>query len=246
MGRKPKYSIEIKIQSCKDYEEGNLSFRNIALKIGANEEVVRRWYLKYKEHGPSVFETLSSNCSYNREFKLLVIEEYTASKYSLADLGAKYNISAGVISGWVNKWYNGMEIKDYDPKGDVYTMKSRKTTFEERLEIVKCVIENDMNYKYAAERYSITYALVYKWAKAYIDKGPEALRYQKRGPKSKSEVDEGNLTEVEMLKLELEKEIALRKRRELELEVLKKKRNSKENFVIESKKGIRIRNNRFF
>jgi transposase-like protein len=102
-------------------------------------------------------------------------------------------------------------------------MKSRKTTFEERLEIVKWVIENDMSYKDAADKYSINYALVYKWTRAYIDKGSEALKYDKRGPKTKSEIDENNLTEVEKLKLELEKEIALRKRREFELEVFLKK-----------------------
>lgn len=50
-------------------------------------------------------------------------------------------------------------------------MKSRKTTFEERLEIVKWVIENNMSHKDAADKYSITYALVYKWTRAYIDKG---------------------------------------------------------------------------
>ena len=76
---------------------------------------------------------------------------------------------------------------------------------------------------YAADKYSITYALVYKWTKAYIDKGPEALHYKKRGPKTKSEIDENSLTEIDKLKLELEKEKALRKRREFELEVLKKK-----------------------
>lgn len=102
-------------------------------------------------------------------------------------------------------------------------MKSRKTTFEERLEIVQWVIDNNMSYKDAADMFSITYALVYKWTRAYIDKGPEALKYQKRGPKTKSEVDESNLTEIDKLKLELEKEKALRKRREFELEVLKKK-----------------------
>ncbi len=92
-------------------------------------------------------------------------------------------------------------------------MKSRKTTFEERLEIVEWVIENDICYKKAADKYSIPYALVYKWMKTYIDKCPEALKYQKRGPKSKSNIDESNLTEVEILKLELEKETALRKSR---------------------------------
>ena len=223
MGRKSKYSKEVKIKACEDYEKGEGSFKSIAKSIGTNKEVVRRWYLRYREHGTSVFKTSNRNQSYDKEFKLSVIKEYTTGKYSLPDLAAKYNISVTVIRNWVNKWYNGIEIKDYDPKGDVYTMKSRKTTFEERLKIVKWVIENNMSYKDAADKYSVTYALVYKWTKQYIDKGPEALKYSKRGPKAKSEVDESNLSEVEKLKSELEKEKALRKRREFELEVLKKK-----------------------
>ncbi len=97
-----------------------------------------------------------------------------------------------------------------------------------------------MIYKDAADRYAITYALVYKWTRAYIDKGPDALRYQKRGPKPKSGVDESDLTEVELLKLELERERALRKRREFELEVLKKKKSWKENFARESKIPSRV------
>ena len=224
MGRKPKFSKEVKIQACKDYEEGRLGFKSIAKNIGSHEETVRRWYLTYKEHGPSAFETSDKNNSYDKEFKMSVIEEYTSGKYAINNLAAKYNIAHEVVRRWINKWYNGIEIKDYDPKkGDVYAMKSRKTTFEERLEIVKWVIENDMSYKGAADKYSIAYALVYKWTRAYIDKGLEGLQYQKRGPKKKSEIDESNLTEIEKLKLELEKEKVLRKRREFELEVLKKK-----------------------
>jgi transposase len=223
MGRKPKFSKEVKIKACQDYEKGYSSLNNIAEEIGAGRETVRCWYLAYKEHGAKAFETSNKNRTYSKEFKLSVIEEYTSGKYSQSNLAAKYDISTGVISNWINKWYNGIEIKDYDPKGDVYTLKSRKTTFEERLEIVKWVIDNNMSYKSAADKFGITYALVYKWTRAYMDKGEEGLRYQKRGPKPKSEIDESSLTEVEKLKLELERERALRKRRELELEVLKKK-----------------------
>jgi len=223
MGRKPKFSKEVKIKACRDYEEGKISIKNISKQIGANEETVRRWYLTYNEHGPSAFETSNKNSTYSQKFKLSVVEEYTLGKYSLADLSAKHNIATGIIRTWVNNWYNGIEIKDYAPKGDVYTMKSRKTTFEERLEIVKWVIDNNMSYKDAADKYGVAYALVYRWTRAYINKGPEALKHKKRGPKPKSEIDESKLTEVEKLKLELEREKALRKRREFELEVLKKK-----------------------
>jgi len=71
---------------------------------------------------------------------------------------------------------NGIEIKDYDPKGDVYTLKSRKTTYKERLEIVKWVIQNNMNYKDATNKYLVSYALIYKWMKAYMTEGSKALK----------------------------------------------------------------------
>lgn len=102
-------------------------------------------------------------------------------------------------------------------------MKSRKTRFEERLEIVKWTIENDMNYKSAADKYAIKYALVYQWVKKYIKDGEDGLKYTKRGPKAKGTIDENSLTEIEKLKFELEKEVALRKRAEFSLEVHKKK-----------------------
>jgi len=228
MSRKPKYSKEVKIQACEDYQNGNGSFKCIAISIRANEETVRRWYLKYKVHGSSAFETSPKNRSYSKKFKISVIKEYMSGQSSMSELAAKYNISYGMVRNWINKWYNGIEIKDNDPKGDVYTMKVRKTTYKERLEVVKWVIENNMNYKDAADKYSINYALVYRWTKAYMSKGEESLKYKKRGPKPKFEIDESNLTEIQKLKLELKREKALRKRRELELEVLKKKEEFEE------------------
>lgn len=56
MGGRPKYSKEIKIKACKDYENGRTSFYIIADEIGTTKEVVRRWYLRYKEHGSSVLK----------------------------------------------------------------------------------------------------------------------------------------------------------------------------------------------
>lgn len=223
MGRKAKYTYEIKLKACMDYEKGNFSFNDIAKLLGTAKEVVRRWYLKYKEHGSDALKTSNKQRLYSKKFKLSVIEGYISGKHSQSYLAAKYDITTGLVSNWVNKWYNGIKIKGYDTKGDVYTMKPRKTTFEERLDIVKWVIANDDDYKGAAEKYSISYARIYKWTKTYINKGTEALKSKKRGPKSRSDVDEGSLSEIEKLKLELEKEKSLRKRSEFELEVLKKK-----------------------
>ena len=223
MGRKPKFTKEIKVKACEDYKYGKGSYSSIANSIGVALETFRQWYLTYEIHGELAFDHTNKNNSYKSKFKHIVIDEYSSGEYSLAKLSAKYNISHSVIRKWCQKSYNGIELKDYDPKGDVYTMKSRKTTFEERLEIVKWVIDNDLSYKEAANKFANNYANIYKWTKAYIASGADALKDKKRGPKRKDSFNEDSLSEIDKLKLELERERALRKRREFELEVLKKK-----------------------
>ncbi|WP_268234922.1 hypothetical protein [Anaerosalibacter bizertensis] len=42
MGRKPKYSKEVKIKVCEDYEKDYGSFYDIAKMIGTEKSVVRK------------------------------------------------------------------------------------------------------------------------------------------------------------------------------------------------------------
>ncbi|WP_162265495.1 helix-turn-helix domain-containing protein, partial [Abyssisolibacter fermentans] len=75
----------------------------------------------------------------------------------------------------------------------------------------------------AADKYQIKYALVYQWVQKYKKDSVKGLEHKKRGPKTKSIVDENSLSEIEKLKLELEKERKLREHAELTVEILKKK-----------------------
>lgn len=223
MKKRLKYNKELKIKACEDYKNGNNSFLGIAKSIGCSKTTVMEWFASYSHHGANAFNESQRNRSYSKEFKMNVIKAYLSGEYSSMELSGKYNIALSMVKRWINEYNNGIEIKDYYPKGEVYTMKSRKTTFEERLKIVKWVVSNDMNYKEAASKFTINYANVYKWTKAFQKDGVEALKYQKRGPKKKNSIDESSLSEVERLKRELERERVLRKQREFELEVLKKK-----------------------
>lgn len=216
------YDLETKIKACKDYEKGRESYDSLARKLSAAKSTIRRWCFRYREHGEEAFKKPDHKQVYTKEFKHKVVEEYVSGESSYADLSAKYNLNHSTIVRWVNKWYNGIELKDYT-KGATITMKTRKTTYEERIEIVEWTIKNNMNYKKASEKYEIPYANIYKWTKNYLENGKEALKYKKRGRKTKTKIKKQNLTETERLKLELDEERALRKRRELEIEILKKK-----------------------
>ena len=121
-------------------------------------------------------------------------------------LANKYNISSDeIVRQWILKYNSGIEIKDYNPKGDVYTMKSRKTTFEERLEIVNYILSNDNDYKGAADKYTVPYASVYNWVKKYNECGEEGLKDGRGRPTSNFPKKE--LTLEEKQAIEIRKEI---------------------------------------
>ncbi len=216
---KIKFDLETKIKACKEYEKGNKSFVEIGEEINAGDTTVSYWYAKYKEKGPDSLKAKTSKGSFSKEFKMNIIEEYLTGNYTYQQLGHKYDISHSTVSKWINMWYNGIELKDTKQKREDNSMK----TYKERIEIVKWVLSNNKNYKKAAEKYNLNYALIYKWTQTFLKEGEEGLKYKKRGPKFKTAIDTTKLTDTEKLKLELEKEKELRKRLELELEILKKK-----------------------
>ena len=223
MGRNPKFSKEIKIKACQDYRNGKAGCGSIAKSIGADEEVVRRWCSVYEEHGEDGFAHSNTNRSYPKEFKEQIIKSYMSGQNSMRELSAKHNVSVSVLSHWIQKEYNGIEQTDYKLKREIYTMKSRKTTFQERVDIVNWILENNMKYAEAADRYGIRYSLLYRWVRMYEANGAKALEYHKRGPKGIKGIDESIMSETERLTCELERERDLRKQAEFQLEVLKKK-----------------------
>ena len=47
MGRKPKLSVEQKINICEQYLNGKKSLRKLADDVGVSDVAVRKWILKY-------------------------------------------------------------------------------------------------------------------------------------------------------------------------------------------------------
>lgn len=99
-------------------------------------------------------------------------------------------------------------------------MKARKTTFEERLEIVKYVLSNDNDYKGAADKYSVPYASVYQWVSRYKERGKAGLS-DRRGRPSIAEPSY-ELTELEKKDIEIEKLKSELERQKMVNEILKK------------------------
>ena len=83
------------------------------------------------------------------------------------------------------------ELKDYNPKQEVYMAEARrKTTLEERKEIVDYCINHNRNYKDTAVKFDVSYSQVYSWVKKYDSDGVDGLTERRGHHKTDGEVDE--------------------------------------------------------
>lgn len=193
MSRYSSYSIEDKVKACEDYLNGVRSASEICADMGVPfPKTVRRWAQRYKINGAEVFYPKPRNKSYSSVFKTLVVEEYIDGAGSLDQLCAKYNIySTKTLYNWISVYNSHMELKDYNPKREVYMAEaSRKTTFEERKEIVEYCIQNNLDYKDTAEKYEVSYSQVHKWVQKYNSAGEEGLVDKRGHHKTDEAVDE--------------------------------------------------------
>ena len=115
--------------------------------------------------------------------------------------------------------YNAnIELKDYNPKQGVYMAKARrKTTIDERKEIVNYCIEHNRNYKETASLYDVSYSQVYSWVKKYDSDGEEGLVDKRGHHKLDDEVDELERLRRENVRLKRQLE-----EKDMTVELLKK------------------------
>ena len=222
MGRKNKYSKEIKVKVIKEYKKGTKSLAEICKELNCANRAFLNWLHMFDSYGESIFDDKTSNNSYTKDFKEKVVKEYLDGKGSLREIQIKYKIlSPETLRKWILKYNNGIILTDYKPMSEVYTMKSRKVSYEERIEIVNYCTSNNYDYKTTADKYRVPYSRVYTWVQKVKTNGYEGLILKKKGPKSKYQVEPK--TPEELLELENERLRRENERLQLELEVLKKK-----------------------
>lgn len=193
MSKRRKYSPEEKIKIVREYLSGQSSLKEISHRYGYTSVpgCFKQWIAVYRKHGEVAFYH-NGNSVYTKEFKTMVVEEYLEGVASLTELTAKYKISCeSVLSKWIKLYNANRELKDYIPKREVYMAEARrKTTIEERKEIVEYCINHNRDYKGAASIYNVSYSQVYSWVKKYDASGEEGLTDKRGRHKSDDEVDE--------------------------------------------------------
>ena len=218
MSRKSKVSTEIKVQAVEDYLRGIKSLSEISNELNIYKSAVSAWVRKYKTFGKEGLLNKGYNTSYSAQVKTQAVIDYLDGKGSLDDICIKYKINAiGILQQWIKK-YNGHKMfKSHSTKGDKLMTNGRKTTYEERIEIVSFCVANAHDYNLTANKFNVSYQQVYTWVKKYNKDGYNAL-VDRRGKNKSFE----QLTEAERFSAQLKLLEAENRRLKMENDFLKK------------------------
>ena len=187
---KRKVSVEDKTYAVNLYLDGKESQRRIADMFDVSFASVQQWIRNYESMGANAF-TLKGN---------------------------KYGIrSKAKLQIWIKKYNGHEELKSSGTGGSIVMTKGRKTTFEERVEIVQYCIAHDRNYAQTAEQYQVSYQQARNYIVKYEAGGAEALR-DNRGKRKRPD----EMSELEKLRAEVKILKAEKERAEMEASFLKK------------------------
>lgn len=214
------FSPQEKLKIVKEYLCGNTSYIKLGRKYSIDESCIRQWIAKYKAFGEHAFELGNNNERYTAGFKRKVVEAYLRGEGSYRDITIAYKIHAdSTVLKWVSQYNNHVELTDSRPEGaqGMVKIKGRKTTYEERIEIVEDCMKNGCDYTATSHKYQISYGQTYPWVRKFKEYGMDSLR-DKRGRTKPVE----EMSEVERLRAENRLLVAKNKSMELENAFLKK------------------------
>ena len=228
MSRNNKYSKEFKLDCVKRILSGKDTTVSLKNKYHITRSVFVKWVRLYNIFGEGAFDKRQHNESYSKELKESLISDYLTGNYSLSDLQIKYKLtSESIVYNWILAYNQVKEIEGYNPEPGAYNMKSRKTTLEERIEIVQYVLIHENDYKGAAIKYTVPYASVYNWVKKYNEFGIDGIS-DHRGRSSLAAKEQKTLTKEELQQIKIEELERKLEYKDKVIEVLKKKNEIQE------------------
>lgn len=202
------YSIEFKRMILDAYEHKGFSLRGIYQKYGVHHTTLMDWKKAVAKYGwEGLKKTSSKKKVYTKKVKLAAISDYLSEHYSLKDVIEKYDISStSVLRKWI-KAYNGhREILGQSEGRENAMTKGRKTTWQERIEIVQAALDNEKDYQKTAVIHQVSYQQVYQWVRKYENGGWDALQDQRGRSKTKEELTPEQKMKLEMRRIEKENE----------------------------------------
>ena len=175
MSYRVKGSPEEKVALVQRCLSGELSQTEAARIAGVDKSSVRDWIRLYNQEGSLGLLLTKNNRSYDPELKRKAVEAYLAGEGSIRSVCKKYKIRSTIqLRDWIKLYNSG---KNFNKTSGGSRMKNlRKTTLEERVQIVRDCIESGYDYGEIAKKHDIGYQQVYTWVKKYTALGNAGLQ----------------------------------------------------------------------
>ena len=217
MSKKSRISFEIKIKYVQNYLAGKISISDVCKELNITRWAFYLWTTKYDSSGAEGLCQTSQNTKYPKEIKNFAVEDYLLGRGTLLDICKKYNISSdSVLRRWIKMYNNShKQCKTLNVKENKFMTKGRKTTYDERIEIVAFCIENNDNYQLTSDKYKVSYQQVYSWVRKYKTDGQDSLIDSRGKSKTFNEMSDSQRLMAQIKRLEMENDF-LKKLEEIE------------------------------
>jgi len=189
MPNKGKLPPAEKVSVVQKYLSGEMSVNELVKRYRFHHNTLYTWVQQYNARGVMGLSPTSKYRKYAPALKLRAVEEYLAGGSSLRSICAKYDISkVSVLQRWIDAYNDHGDCKQSRSRGAIYMAKGRKTTLDERIEIVSlCIIENK-NYCKIVEQFNVSYQQIYSWVRRYKNDGADGLADRRGKRKTKSDM----------------------------------------------------------
>ena len=218
MPQKSRFTTEGKIKIVETYLRGETSKNAIGKEYGISLNTLSNWIRMYQHKGAEGLTPSATICKYPVEIKRKAVEDYLSGKGSLEDVCSHYAINDNrVLRRWIKRYNSHEDFKQPKSGGAIYMAKGRKTTHQERIEIVSYCIAVNKDYGKAIERYNVSYQQIYSWVRKYEALGIDGLQDSRGKRRASSE-----MSEVESLYAQIKLKDAEVHRLQMENDLLKK------------------------
>lgn len=195
-----KFTAKDKLAIIKGLACTDLSKTEYFKACRVSERAVACWQKFYAKDGLAGLEERHHWTRYSPEQKQQAVTAYLNGDGSLRDIQHRFGLrSTCQLRDWIKKFqYNrtNNSVTAMPLRKQVRIM-GRKTTFEERIEIVEYVTAGGHSYSQAAEHFNVSYQQARSWVLKAEQNGYPALKDRRGRTKPREE-----MTELERLKLE--------------------------------------------
>lgn len=200
-----KHTVLEKLTILDELTQSKIGLGPVANRHGIDHKTLERWRDRYPRDGINGLKEAKKNKHYSKELKLKVVHAYLIGEGTFDELANKFGLRGSQqVVDWVNK-YNGNKPLTASPSRKQVPTMSRKTTLEERIEIVEYVTKLNHSYTEDAERFQVSYQQARSWVIKANHGGYEALvdnRGHHKEQAELTELDKANL-EIRQLKAQL-------------------------------------------